>query len=404
MKHVKSIILSIIFIAIIIIISILFNLNYDAKNKTIQAEQKKSNETVSINKNDDSLKDDELSLKNFLITNNEEKYISKYDSVGSGYPEGFVFLENGKFAWHHGEHYPTQENRKLSHRGTWKIEGNKLILNITEEQNAVGGEVKNDTVLGEHLSNYTEEFKNTHKTVEYIIDGIKYIINENKKVLSLNNGSMKFYEINVESNYISNLKNIAENGYPNVNNEKNKKEVSSSNFSPDDLKILGVSLNMHKTEVINLLGNDFKETEPVMTYVDVYSYTATYSNLGIKITYEYSNFNGEYTPEHVVQIELNSVNSKAMRNLSISSTKEDLLSSFNKENILNDVFGDVDEDGGSTVFADVISDKTDKDKYETITIGYEGSKAYEADEYIGKASFLLKDDKIVAIRIHLGGE
>lgn len=383
----KAKIIAIVVISIIAIVAIVSLLaNYGTKEGVIKSFNKNENiEEVNMEDYTEVAEFDEESVKNFLICDDLNKYIS--DRVSSTY----VFLSNGKFAWSRGDEkilYASRENDKfLSYIGNWKIEDNRLILNIQEEKIAV---FKDKPYI---TTDYQEETNQVNKKVEYIIDGIKYDTNTKKKMLALQNGSINLYECyeekSKENNYSTTLKDMA-------NNNKNiaKVENTDKTFSSDDLKILGISLGMKKTEVIKILGDNYKQTEEYMTYVDVYNYIVTYPDLGLEIKYEYSNWESEYVKDYVIEITLIDNKSKAMRGLTVFSSKEDLLNAFNKENILSDTKDEYWNFGHYNI----------ERKGEIVTVGYEGSDSYFADEYFGKISFLLENDKIKLICIHQGGQ
>jgi len=86
----------------------------------------------------------------------EEKLIGIWqasEAMGSGWSDTYRFFDNGKFIFH-----TNQMNcaaREISNSGTWKIEGNKIVLLIAERVTMVGGKLVPAT--GSYGSEYEPE-------------------------------------------------------------------------------------------------------------------------------------------------------------------------------------------------------------------------------------------------------
>ncbi len=200
----NKIIILIIIIAILSILCILFATN------TISF--KSNNNTNITNQTTNS------SINSFLIS---DKLISTSESISSNTPDGYVFLSNGKFAYYnynfatgYTEEGTTKFNRLISSIGTWSIKDNKLILKTEKEEYAVGGKEVDDLPYP-YLSDYTQELKDTNKTIEYTI--IELDNNNIPQALSLssNNEEINWYSLSIGEE-LNIPKELAENGYSNT--------------------------------------------------------------------------------------------------------------------------------------------------------------------------------------------
>ena len=93
------------------------------------------------------------------------KIISPKSSLGSGNPEMYYFLANGKFAYMNVPYF-TNEGQTISSIGTWEIKDNNLILNIEHAKQVKGGKIVKATASApyDHLEDYTEEVSNSAYT------------------------------------------------------------------------------------------------------------------------------------------------------------------------------------------------------------------------------------------------
>lgn len=158
---------------------------------------------------------DDSTISQFLIGN---YLISTSDVVGSVDPDGYVFLNNGKFAYYNGNFHISPEatnERLISYIGTWNITDNTLTLNVTSEEYAVGGTIVQGPPY-DTLSNYTREVKNVDKTIKYTINGIVNDSDEYRTphlYLANDNNEIRWYILGVEEDYLAIAKDLAENGY-----------------------------------------------------------------------------------------------------------------------------------------------------------------------------------------------
>lgn len=181
---------------------------------TLDEYLKDKNNCISTNNTDTDKKATISQINSFLISDN---FISKSDVIAETLPDGYVFLDNGKFAYYnpsfHVRFVEDEQNRIISFIGTWSIDTNKLILNVEKEEYAVGGEI-NSTPAGNYLQNYTRKVNEVNKTFEYIVNKID---NTNEHLpfisLSLDNNETKWYSLPGVGEYINIPRTLAKNGY-----------------------------------------------------------------------------------------------------------------------------------------------------------------------------------------------
>ena len=143
-------------------------------------------------------------IKSFLTSG---KLVSKSSAVGSGFPDGFYFSYNNKFAYYKGDVEPTLEGEQISYRGTWHLDGSKLVLSIEKEEVVVGGSKSNingDIVL----TNYEKKIQKVTKKSIYNIAKLY----KEDNCIELSNGD-KLYNISPETNYLNILSTLANDGY-----------------------------------------------------------------------------------------------------------------------------------------------------------------------------------------------
>lgn len=133
----------------------------------------------------------------------DKKYYQDSVVVGADYT-GLYYFEDDK-VYYLNDRLAIKENQVLAFVGTWKIEDNKLFINVTKKFNAVGGKIESDVILGETLVDYNIELQDVKEVRIYSLekkdeDGIKYI-----------GGDIVLYEVNINENNIldkfANLKN-----------------------------------------------------------------------------------------------------------------------------------------------------------------------------------------------------
>lgn len=213
-------------LALICLTIILINVLNDEENENIYDDNIPNNEIIS-----DENKVVVSEPKEFLTSN---CLISTSDVVASEIPDGYVFLSNGKFAYYNPNFYirfnDKKENRLMSYVGTWTITDDKLILNITDEEYAVGGTIVNNPIA-HYLSDYTKEVKKVNKIIEYTINRIINNSNEHRTphlyLTHNNNNEVRWYSLPVGEDYLTVPTSLAENGYG-AHQDKTAKEFSNS--------------------------------------------------------------------------------------------------------------------------------------------------------------------------------
>lgn len=83
----------------------------------------------------DLLNEKEEKIKQFLTSG---KVISTSSLIGAGDPEMYYFLDNGNFSYK-ALPYFNKEGQTISLIGKWKIENNKLVLDVQKEKKVKGG-------------------------------------------------------------------------------------------------------------------------------------------------------------------------------------------------------------------------------------------------------------------------
>jgi len=142
-------------------------------------------------------------IKDILTKGN---LISESEAVGAGLPSGYYFAEDGKFAYSLNEEPIKEDGQIISYRGTWKLDNNKLVLNIEEEEKAEGGKiVPEDGAVLEHLEGYKKVVSKVNKSVEYEVEILK---SEDRDYLKFDKTSMYPLSTNIDQ-----LKDLAINGY-----------------------------------------------------------------------------------------------------------------------------------------------------------------------------------------------
>lgn len=175
----------------------------------------KSNEvTDNDNTNEVTDKLTVSQINSFIVSDN---FISTHNVVADNMPDGYVFLNSGKFAYHnpsfHIRFVEGEGNRLISFIGTWSTDGNKLVLNVNKEEYAVGGKI-DETPAGNYLTDFTREVKDVNKTIEYTINKIDNTSDYLPFIsLSLNNNEVKWYSLPGVGEYLNTPRALAENGY-----------------------------------------------------------------------------------------------------------------------------------------------------------------------------------------------
>ena len=265
-------------IIVLLVLCILFTtgiINLKTKeivnNNTNQSDTN-NNENSNIDDKNSTNISNQISVSSFLIS---DKLISTSDVVSAHMPDGYVFLNNGKFSYYNSSFYygisseeygneKIEYNRTISSVGTWLIDNNKLILKIAKEEYAVGGETSPGPPYP-ILIGYTKEIKDTNKIIEYTINGINNT-DENIPFLSLSSddGEIKWYSLSV-GEYLNIPKKLAENGYSDNTkiiqvNYDNKVE---DNFGSAQLERKFNFKIVNKTLVITDINNNSLKMEDI---------------------------------------------------------------------------------------------------------------------------------------------
>ena len=197
-----------IIILLLIIIAILSILCILLATDTIRFKKENSQEDVSNIVNKITAEE----VRSFIVS---DEFITTTNVVPAILPGGYVFLENGQFAYHNSS-FETRftdddEHRLISFIGTWSTDGIKLVLNITKEERAAGGRIVVNEHVGNYLKDYTREVRDVNKTIEYTINKID---KDNSYIsLTLNNSEVIWYELSGVGSYLNTPRSLAENGY-----------------------------------------------------------------------------------------------------------------------------------------------------------------------------------------------
>lgn len=211
----------------------------------------------------------EEKIKQFLASG---KVISPHNLIGAGYPDIYYFMDNGNFSYI-ALPYFNREGQTISCIGTWKIENNKLVLNVKKEKKVKGGKMvkaeASDPI--DHLENYTEVMSESAYTKEYLIYDLIEDKEKSYNDYYLKLDTMELFQLNLrEDDYIKELKSLAENGYENNSNESEDDGPQPMNKNID-------SQSTSSKVVPQLAGNfyeiksiikEYRENEKVKNYKD----------------------------------------------------------------------------------------------------------------------------------------
>jgi len=219
------------------------------------------NNTSENSYENNNISNQDKEIINFLTADNI--IISTDDVVASHLPGGYYFSKNNIFVYYRGEGPVRESNETISFKGSYTVGNNKIILNITEEEKAVGGVVVEDVIQGKVLTNYTREVESVNKIVEYIVEGFgqdsylnapKYIQFSNEE---------KLYQLGGLGDYLNIFTEFDVSGYDaylvavNSFNEGNK-EISYSRIVLDEKE--------ETYQYDNNLYINFKNTENTSNY------------------------------------------------------------------------------------------------------------------------------------------
>lgn len=142
---------------------------------------------------------DENKIKEFILNNN---LISPKERIENVYPEGYIFTENGNFAYYKGENDTLYQDQIVSSRGNWWIENNLLILHVTEEEKITNGEIVDNTLI-----NYQKIITPADYNIEFTIENIE------KSYMMINNYDIILNNLKPDITYIEKFKILADIGY-----------------------------------------------------------------------------------------------------------------------------------------------------------------------------------------------
>lgn len=168
-------------------------------------EQDNERTDVSEEKSSDNKETLKTQETTFLI----DQYLSEEEVMGSATPKGYVFMEDGTFAYYGGEYSPTEQGEVLDMTGTWQIEEDILVLNLKQKEIADGGRIVDDEIEGQILCDYNVEKQLVSDTVEYKIKSIE----EDKINLEFDGKEISFYKLGVQKGYIEFMKAVAKQGF-----------------------------------------------------------------------------------------------------------------------------------------------------------------------------------------------
>ncbi|MBR0427919.1 MAG: hypothetical protein IJK18_06970 [Clostridia bacterium] len=279
-KKVKMSISTILLIFAIIIIIIMaiyiYKINNEKTDNMMGISTSQSNENSENKTGTDLSNEKEEKIKQFLTSG---KVISTASSIGAGDPEMYYFLSNGNFSYI-ALPYFNQEGQTISHIGKWKIENNKLVLNVQKEKKVKGGKMvtaeASDPI--DHLENYTEVMSESAYTKEYLIYDL---IEDKEKTYNdyyLKLDKMELFQLNIgEDDSVKELKSLAENGYENKSNESENTTSIDEDDGPQPMNKNIDSQSTSSKTVPQLAGNfyeiksiikEYRENEKVKNYKD----------------------------------------------------------------------------------------------------------------------------------------
>lgn len=158
------------------------------------------------NINGKDLSETEKKISFFLL---QGEVFSTSDVVGSGYPELYFFSEQGTYAYLGSQYGVREEGQLLSQRGKWLLTDNILVLSVTEEQRAYGGEPTDDLLLGEILTGYqVMQIEDTYQLAYAVSSGEDEV---GRPYLIWNNQPL--YLLSIPEEDIIPLRILAEEGY-----------------------------------------------------------------------------------------------------------------------------------------------------------------------------------------------
>ena len=208
-----------------------------------------------------------------------------------------------------------------------RVDINYIILDKIEETSNLKIEV--------YLASTSYETDDIIYDIDYVMDDIDDMIDDALKsttllcnyYLDLKNKTIKTEKKNEKTTkeivydlYFSELYDHKINQFDKqlLNYYYRDEKIEIQELSEDDLKILDITLGINKSDVKQILGNNYKTEYQDIEYM-------VYKDLGIKIGID---------KDKKKKIYVNTTNILAMRNLRTNSTIKDVVNAFNEKNIL----------------------------------------------------------------------
>ena len=252
----------------------IYKINNEKKENMMENSNSQTDENSENKTGTDLYNEKEEKIKQFLTSG---KVISTASSIGAGDPEMYYFLDNGNFSYK-ALPYFNQEGQTISLIGKWKIENNKLVLNVQKEKKVKGGKMVKAEASDpyDHLENYTEVMSESAYTKDYLIYDL---IEDREKTYNdyyLKLDKMDLFQLNIGED-VSRLKSLAENGYENNSNESEDDISIDENDGPQPMNKNIDSQSTSSKAVPQLAGNfyeiksiikEYRENEKVKNYKD----------------------------------------------------------------------------------------------------------------------------------------
>ena len=199
--------------------------------------------------------------------------------------------------------------------------------------------------------------------------------------------------------YKNNNQKLTDNNYSNISGTENERKNSSITNNKDgtelidnsiellkdnDFLIRGIYPGLSKNEIVSMLGNAFAESEK-----DGLLYEINYYNLGIRV---YLNSNTDVSERIVLYNNITGTS----RGIKVSSSINDVINSFNDENMQKYYI----KDGK---FYDGVYSGSDNDVIQYVEVGFKGFIRYEWTE-TNKILFEFKNNSVSNITVGHGAE
>ena len=195
-----------------------------------------------------------------------------------------------------------------------RIDTNYIILDKNEEKN----NLKIEVYIASSYEENNEPLDDTILLCNYYVDLKNKTISSEMK--NEKQTKEKVYELFDVKNNEGKVNKFDEQMLKYYRNEN----IEVKELSVDDLKILGISIGMNKSDVKKILGNNYKIEHKDAEYM-------IYEDLGVSF-----GIDNELVQKIIYGYNLNYINANklAMRNIKLSSTIKEVVNAFNEKNIL----------------------------------------------------------------------